>query len=253
MKILLTNDDGYKAQGLLQLAIELAKHHEVHIVAPDSERSGAGHSVTFWRALNYKEIDTKTLTDGKLDVPCYALDGTPCDCTKFAIEHLYLGAPFDLVVSGINTCLNVGTDAIYSGTFNAAQEGTILGVKGVSLSTVDTDGDYSFPIRFFTENMDDILSRIRPMVTINVNIPSSEEEEIKGVRVVKGGHRTYNDHYVKKDDGFYTKGAPYDQSNSPYDDDCKAVDCGYIAITPIRAIPRDEDLLDDYIDVEWAL
>lgn len=251
MKILLTNDDGYRAQGLLQLATVLSKFHEVHIVAPDSERSGAGHSVTFWRAINYRVIDTMELTDGKLNVPCYALDGTPCDCTKFAIEHLYLGTTFDLVVSGINNCLNVGTDAIYSGTFNAAQEGTILGVKAVSLSTVDKDGDYSYPIRFFMENMDDIIARIRPMVTININIPSSKEEDIKGVRVVKGGHRTYNDHYVKKDDGFYTKGSPYDQSNSLTDDDCRAVDQGYIAITPVRAMPRDEDLLDDYANMEW--
>jgi 5'-nucleotidase len=251
MKILLTNDDGYRAQGLLQLATALSKFHEVHIVAPDSERSGAGHSVTFWRAINYKVIDTMSLTEGKLNVPCYALDGTPCDCTKFAIEHLYLGTTFDLVVSGINNCLNVGTDAIYSGTFNAAQEGTILGVKAVSLSTVDKDGDYSYPIRFFMENMDDIIARIRPMVTININIPSSKEEDIKGVRVVKGGHRTYNDHYVKKDDGFYTKGSPYDQSNSLTDDDCRAVDQGYIAITPVRAMPRDEDLLDDYANMEW--
>jgi 5'-nucleotidase len=164
---------------------------------------------------------------------------------------LYLGTTFDLVVSGINNCLNVGTDAIYSGTFNAAQEGTILGVKAVSLSTVDKDGDYAYPIRFFMENMDDIIARIRPMVTININIPSSREEDIKGVRVVKGGHRTYNDHYVKKDDGFYTKGSPYDQSNSLTDDDCRAVDQGYIAITPVRAMPRDEDLLDDYANMEW--
>lgn len=253
MKILLTNDDGYKAQGLLQLATALSSCHEVHIVAPDSERSGSGHSVTFWKPLNYKVVDTKALTNGKLDVPCYALDGTPCDCTKFAIEHLYLDSPFDLVVSGINTCLNVGTDAIYSGTFNAAQEGTILGVKAVSLSTVDKDGDYSFPVRFFIENMDDILSRIRPMVTININIPSSKEEEIKGVRIVKGGHRMYNDHYVKTEEGYRTKGAPYDCSNSPHNDDCKAVDSGYIAITPVRAMPRDEDLLEDYFDVEWVL
>ncbi len=253
MKILLTNDDGYKAQGLLQLATALARTHEVHIVAPDSERSGSGHSVTFWRALNYKVVDTKELTNGQLNVPCFALDGTPCDCTKFALEHLYLGQRFDLVVSGINNCLNVGTDSIYSGTFNAAQEGTILGVNAISLSTVEKNGDYSFPIKFFIENMESLIRRIRPMVTLNVNIPSSLEEEIKGVRVVKGGHRMYNDRYIKKEDGFYTHGAPYDCSNSSFDDDCKAVDLGYIAITPVRAISPDEDLLDDFKDVDWAL
>ncbi len=253
MKILLTNDDGYKAQGLLQLATALSRTHEVHIVAPDSERSGSGHSVTFWKALNYKVVDTKELTDGKLNTTCYALDGTPCDCTKFALEHLYLGQKFDLIVSGINTCLNVGTDAIYSGTFNAAQEGTILGVNSISLSTVDKDGDYSFPIKFFMDNMEELISHITPMVTLNINIPSSKQEDIKGVRVVKGGHRMYNDRYVKKEDGFYAHGGPYDCSNSPFDDDCRAVDQGYIAITPIRAIPRDEDLLDDFNGVDWSL
>ncbi len=257
MKILITNDDGYSAKGLLQLASALSHTHEVYVSAPNGERSCSAHALTVWGdGIKVEEIDTFQLTKGTnyaFYAPCIAISGTPADCTKFAVEHWFKDVKFDLLVSGINTVLNIGSDAVYSGTFNSAQEGTLLGIPSIALSTVDRDGDYSFPIEFFLENFDKFLSKIKPMVTLNVNFPYQHKEDIKGVKVVPLGHRKYNDWYVEEEDGFHMKGYAYDCKESPFEDDCKYSDLGYVTITPVRAIPRDDELLKDYAGEEWKI
>ena len=115
MKILLSNDDGYNAEGLLKLALALKDRHEVHISAPAGEQSGSGHGLTFGRGLGWRRVPADELpeVDGKrVDVPCHAVYGSPADAVKFAIEHIYLGERFDLVISGVNTVLNIGSDII---------------------------------------------------------------------------------------------------------------------------------------------
>lgn len=117
MKILISNDDGYFAPGIKALAKALAKKHDVRIVAPMSERSGSGHSVSFFSGITY---ENKGDIDG---IPMYAVSGSPGDCVLFGVKYLFKDEKIDAVVSGINTCLNAGSDIIFSGTFGAAQEG----------------------------------------------------------------------------------------------------------------------------------
>ncbi len=256
MNILLTNDDGYNSKGLLYLAAVLKDKHKVFIVAPEKENSGASHSLSFVRKLHYRIVDTLSITKGtdhEVDCPCHVLDGTPADCTKFAIEHLYASQKFDLVIAGINTVLNVGTDAIYSGTFGAASEASILGVKGIAVSVLDKDGDYSYAAQFVADNLEKMVLHLPEMVTLNVNIPSAKREGNKGVKVVPIGLRRYNDWYEETPSGYQLTGYTLDCSGSAAQNDAKYIDQGYITVTPVRVIARDEDLLEAYSKTEWVL
>lgn len=107
MKILISNDDGYFAPGIKALAKALAKKHDVRIVAPMSERSGSGHSVSFFSGITY---ENKGDIDG---IPTYAVSGSPGDCVLFGVKYLFKDEKIDAVVSGINTCLNAGSDIIF--------------------------------------------------------------------------------------------------------------------------------------------
>lgn len=274
MRILLTNDDGIDAVCLSKLAFELSKAHEVYIVAPCKEQSGAGHSLSFTRKINCKQRDlpceqvckaAKQCNSDEHDtssefclanpytIPCWEVDGSPSDCVKFAIECLYRDTKFDLVLSGINTVLNVGTDIVYSGTFNAAEEGTILGIKSIAVSTVGRECDYSFPIKFVVDNLEQMVGIIPDMATLNVNIPFANRERNNGIAVVPIGLRRYNDWYEETADGYKLVGYPLDCSNNESDDDAKWIDKGYITVSLVRVISPDADLHNSIDVVGWKL
>ena len=139
MNILLTNDDGYKSPGIWALANRLKEKHNIYIVAPDGERSGASHSASFFAALSY-------VYHGNVDgVEVYSLSGTPADCVVFSVRYLLKDVKFDCVLSGINDVLNVGSDIMFSGTFGAAQEATYQGIKGVAISLRSNHtGDFAY-------------------------------------------------------------------------------------------------------------
>ncbi len=128
MRLLLTNDDGINAKGIYALAKELEKNHEVIIVAPDNERSACGHSITLTRPLIVKEIKLEGLKS-----KAFSVDGTPADCVKIAINKL-IDSKIDMVVSGINKGLNLGTDVLYSGTVSAAIEASIYKIPAMAIS-----------------------------------------------------------------------------------------------------------------------
>ena len=127
----------------MTLALALAEEHDVRVSAPAAERSGAGHALTFNRAFKWTEIapDEMLLTgaDGKR-IPFHAVHGSPADAVKFALEYIYRDEKFDLVISGINSVPNIGSDILYSGTFGAAEEGSVLGVPSVAVSAAAYDG-----------------------------------------------------------------------------------------------------------------
>src|SRR3989338_5712100 len=127
MDILLTNDDGIYAKGIEVLAGALRKIASVTVVAPDHERSAAGHTITLWDPLRVTEVDRNGTFFG------YAVDGTPADCVKIAVQRLMRRKP-DLVVSGINLGPNTGANVIYSGTVSAALEGAVLGIPSMAVS-----------------------------------------------------------------------------------------------------------------------
>lgn len=213
------------------------------MVAPMGERSGTSHAVNFFSGIFYED---KGFVDG---VRTYAVSGTPADCVLFGLKYLCKDMKIDAVVSGINTCLNAGSDIIFSGTFGAAQEGTFqkLPSLAVSLRTKGVE-DYDFASDFTAKNLVELLSYANENITINLNIPCVKKENIKGVRIAPIAYQPYNESYVKKTDSngvdmFFVDGHPIKHTDEQSGGDCFLLSQGYITITPVRLISNDEDAI----------
>ena len=182
MHILVTNDDGVQAPGLLALATELSSLGEVTILAPDRNWSASGHVKTMHRPLRVKPV---LLADG---TPALSSDGAPSDCVALALLGV-VEKPIDLVVSGINPNANVGHDVTYSGTVTAAMEAAIGGVRGMAVSLDAQEHhkgalDYAAAARVAGFVVNRLLQNTLPVnVLLNVNVPYLKYEEIKGIRV----------------------------------------------------------------------
>lgn len=243
MNILLSNDDGFNAVGIKTLANRLKKEHNVVVVAPMGERSGTSHSVNFFSGIFYED---KGFVNG---VRTYAVSGTPADCVLFGLKYLCKDMKIDAVVSGINTCLNAGSDIIFSGTFGAAQEGTFqkLPSLAVSLRTKGVE-DYDFASDFTARNLVELLSYAKEDITINLNIPCVKKEDIKGVKIAPIAYQPYNESYVKKTDSngvdmYFVDGHPIKHTDEQSGGDCFLLSQGYITITPVRLISNDLDAI----------
>ncbi|HJS28220.1 MAG TPA: 5'/3'-nucleotidase SurE, partial [Anaerolineales bacterium] len=192
MQILVTNDDGVTAPGLLALASEMRRLGEVTVLAPDRNWSASGHVKTMHRPLRVKEV---LLADGE---PALACDGAPSDCVALAMLGV-VEKKFDLVASGINPHANLGHDVTYSGTVTAAMEAVIWGVPGLAVSLDSPEShpgevDYGPAARVARRVADGILHNGLPGgILLNVNVPFLRDEKIKGVRVTRQGLRVYND------------------------------------------------------------
>ena len=194
MRLLITNDDGISAKGIYALAKELEKNHEVIMVAPDNERSACGHSITLTRPLVVREVKLEGLKS-----KAFSVDGTPADCVKIAINKLIDGK-IDMVVSGINKGLNLGTDVLYSGTVSAAIEAAIYKIPSMAISmdvkknveTYEMAAKYAGEILLKAKE-----NSIKNDIVLNVNIPLLKENEIKGIKVCKIGSRLYNNIYIE--------------------------------------------------------
>lgn len=252
MKILLVNDDGIYANGIISLAKRLIKEHEVIVVAPCKECSGTSHAITFFKALNYRQVNHIE------DVESYSLDGTPVDCVKLGIDVICKDREPDVIISGINNQLNIGTDVIYSGTVNAAFEGAIMNFKSIAIST-ECEGDgFDFAADFMTNNLNTILSMITNKSTIiNINIPHTDKTKIKGVAVTQLGIKKYNDRYVLREktdhSGYYLIGEPITVPENPHDCDVELCNKGYITISPLSIQLTDYNNLKSKKNLDFVL
>ena len=235
MKILIANDDGIQATGINTLAKELCKDNEVYIVAPDQERSAAGHALTLNMPIRVREVDLGINIE-----KAYAISGTPGDCVKMGVTEILDVKP-DLVISWINHGPNLGADVLYSGTVSAAIEGAVLGLPSLAVSLVDLNNTcYNFkPAAKFVSNFIKKIPNINfPKKTIlNINIPTGELSEMKGVRIVKLGMRMYTDAYEKRYDPrgkvyYWMAGVPI-SDNHEQDTDISVVLQNKISITPV--------------------
>lgn len=239
MRILISNDDGYFAPGIIALANRLKEEHDVVVIAPMGERSGTSHSVSFFSGITYED-------KGEIDgVKTYAVSGSPADCVIFGVKHLFRGEKFDAVISGINTCLNAGSDIIYSGTFGAAQEGTFHRIPSlaVSLRTRGVD-DYAFTADFIARNLEKLLSYAKENVTINVNVPCVNKEDIKGVKVAPVAFQPYDEKYYSIPDEkgnvvYYVDGHAIKHTDAASGGDCYQLNQGYITVTPVQMLSTD--------------
>jgi len=254
MHILVTNDDGVNAPGLLALVKELRKLGEVSVLAPDHNWSAAGHVKTLHRPLRAKPV---ALADGS---PALASDGAPSDCVALALMGV-IEKPIDLVVSGINPNANIGHDITYSGTVTAAMEAVINGVCGVAVSLDTPEGfsgliDYSTAAIAARKVVETLLEHtLEKGVLLNVNVPYLKEEELKGYRVSRQGQRIYLDELVRRED---PRGKPYywiggeaptgvNESGTDFGD----LKAGYVSITPIQLDMTAYQVLEEVKGWKW--
>jgi 5'-nucleotidase len=233
MNILITNDDGINSAGLITLAQEMSKIADVTVVAPDRERSATAHAITMHKPLRVEKVDIPN---------CKALgwmiNGTPSDCVKLALEALLDFTP-DLVLSGINSGPNLGTDVIYSGTVSAAIEAALSGVPSIALS-IAGHGNVRFDhAANFTKKLClEILDQEFPKDSLlNVNIPSVEWEAMEGVAITHLGTIRYKNSFDRRVDPrgrvyYWLAGEVIDNIHDK-GSDVWAVKNNYISITPI--------------------
>jgi len=232
--ILITNDDGIHAPGLAVLREALEGLGNLHIIAPDTERSAAGHAITMLHILRVLEIRHNGRLFGR------AVNGTPADCVKLALSNL-LQKPPALVVSGINPGPNTGTNVLYSGTVSAAMEGTIYGIPSLAVSMGSLKSQQDFrPAGIYARRIAaQILEKgLPPGVMLNLNVPSLPSEQIKGIRLTHQARYQYNDKYEKRQDprgwDYYWLSLEDAEviDSSPYAD-AVAVAQGYVSLTPL--------------------
>ncbi len=237
MHILVTNDDGVTAPGLLALAQEMRKLGDVTVLAPDRNWSASGHVKTLDRPLRVKEV---RLAD---DSRAYASDGAPSDCVALAVLGVIPEA-IDLVVAGINPNANLGHDVTYSGTVTAAMEAVIWGIPGVAVSLDTPENhlglvEYGPAARLARQIIAALQDQNLPKETLlNINIPAIPAEQIRGIRVTRQGLRVYRDLLVRREDPrgrpYYWIGGEAPTGIPEPGTDFGALAEGYVSVTPLH-------------------
>ena len=229
MKILISNDDGYLAEGIKTLANALSTLGEITVVAPDRNRSGASNSLTLENPLR--------LT--KLDNGVYRVEGTPTDCVHLAVTGLLDEEP-DMVVAGINAGANLGDDVLYSGTVAAAMEGRFLGLPAIAISLASND-----PVHYKTAGwvakklLEQLQTSSLPADTIlNVNVPDLPIADITGFESTRLGHRHKAEPVVKEYDPrgrpMYWVGPAGEEQDAGPGTDFDAIRRGAVSVTPLQ-------------------
>lgn len=235
--ILVTNDDGVLAPGLLALVHEMRKLGKVSVLAPDRNWSGGGHVKTLDRALRVKEV---RLADG---TQAFASDGAPSDCVALATLG-YFKEPIDFVVSGINAGANLGHDVTYSGTVTAAMEAVIAGVPGIAVSLETVDGhlgeiDYGPAARAASKVVRQVIeSGLSHEILLNVNVPFLANDKIRGIALTRQGLRVYHSRLDERTDprgkSYYWIGGDAPTGVPERGTDVGALAEGYVSVTPLQ-------------------
>lgn len=255
MHILVTNDDGVTAPGLLALVKGMRELDDVRVtvIAPNRNWSASGHVKTLGRPLR---VDETTLADG---TPALSTDGAPSDCVALAL--LGLTDPVDLVVTGINPHANIGHDVTYSGTVTSAMEAVIGGVPGLAFS-LETDHnenhhDYAAASEIARRVVERVIKSngLPKGLLLSTNIPYLPIEEIKGCRITRLGSRIYRDELIKRDDPFgrpyYWIGGEHPTGEMIPDTDFGAINEGYVSVTPLQLDMTDREAMENFKDWEW--
>lgn len=248
MRILLVNDDGYSAPGIRTLAqIASRRGHDVTILAPDGDRSCSAHSATFFKPLKCKKI----IADG---YECYSLSGTPVDCVMMGLLEFAKENPYELVISGINTVSNLGTDIIFSGTVQQAIEAGRLGIRAVALSGhFKNDEEYAPAAEWFFDRLD-YFYNLAEYAPVNVNFP--KDWTVKNeLRICPLGIQAYNNYHVLKSDEEncreYSLVGNIVPCQQPYEStDVELYNSGYVTVTPVPVLFNDFSLIERLREVE---
>jgi 5'-nucleotidase len=256
MLILLTNDDGIRAPGLVAIYRELVHLGEVHVVAPETVQSAAGHGITLSTApLMTQQVTVEDTFTGT------SVDGRPADCVKLAVAKILPRKP-DLVVSGINSGANVGINVLYSGTVAAAVEGAFLGIPSIALSLYlrnEIPLDYTRTAQYAIRLVRQILAAgLHSGQVVSVNLPPLRANEVPtGVRVVRQCTNAWIDTYEERKD---PRGRRYFWNNSVFtlgetdnDTDVAALRDRYITVTPLQFDMTHFLMLKEWKDRDWRV
>ena len=231
MLILVTNDDGVYAPGILALAEALREVGKVVVAAPDRERSAASHSLTLNRPLRIDELETDR----------YSIDGTPTDCVHLAVNVILQGQKPDLLVSGINRGGNMGQDVTYSGTVWAALEGNLMEIPSFSISLADDRyADYRPAALFAARTARWIEEKGLPEGTIlNINVPDDPEQDLDKYLFTRQGFNRFAESVIQNEDprgrSYFWIGGERLPFRGGTETDVGAVASGYISVTPLHA------------------
>lgn len=243
MNILITNDDGIHAPGIIALKKALEKIADVLVVAPDTEKSAVGHAITLSDPLRVSEIYKDKIFFG------YAVNGTPADCVKLGLRCLSEKS-FDVVVSGINMGPNTATNIMYSGTVSAAAEAVIMGIPGLAISLTSFDiHEFQYSCSIARQLAEKIVENGLPDGTLlNVNVPPLLPDEIEGIVITRQGKGRYEEFFDKRTDPnnrtyYWMTGK---RMNLDHEDDVDDVVIRHnkVSITPIRYELTDTDMLE---------
>ena len=251
-RVLVTNDDGIESRGLLMLKQALEPVGDVYVLAPETNQSAVGHSMTFMRPLRVRQ---RVLDDGSAG---WSVDGSPTDAVSLAFLG-YFGVGFDLVASGINHGANLGDDVTYSGTVGAAMEAVLSGCPAFAISQ-ESSGEPDF----------DLARQVAALVArnilehglgagelLNVNVPSVSVDEVAGIELTRMGKRVYQDQLLERLDPrgtpYYWFGGPPPTGLAEPGTDFHAVVNGRVAITPIQLDLTARRLLERIRGWQWQL
>ena len=253
--ILVTNDDGVYAPGLLALAQEMRHLGKVTVLAPDHNWSASGHVKTMHRPLRVKEA---VLADGS---QALASDGAPSDCVALALLGL-VPEKIDLVLSGINPNANIGHDVTYSGTVTAAMEAAISGIPGIAVSLNGAENtmdgmDYGPAARLAGHVAQAVIEHgLSKDTLLNVNVPYLPDEQVKGFMLTRQGLRVYRDSLDRRKDPrgrpYYWIGGEAPTAVPEEGTDFGALANGYVAITPLHLDLTDYNALQAIQSWDWS-
>lgn len=234
MKILLCNDDGIHARGIAELYKSIGHLGELHVCAPDTERSAAGHAITLTDPIKTISIEKDAQHFG------VAVGGTPADCIKLALCLLHKDQLPDLVVSGINLGSNTGISVLYSGTVSAASEAVVIGVPAIALSLCT----YREPIWETAAHVAKVVvekvarNPLPDGTLLNVNIPNIPLDQLKGMKAARMGRsrfiEKFTTHLDPRGNHYYWLDGELAQLDDAEDTDVCVVESGYAALTPIH-------------------
>jgi len=273
--ILVVNDDGIDAKGVHKLAEALAGEGDVYVCSPHTQQSASGHGISIGRLVVFEDIDFEGVKHA------VSMEGTPADCVKIGLEHYRnKGIEMDMVFSGFNHGMNLGTDTLYSGTVSAALEGAMCGLPSAAISISSNLSFHRTPENFeaamklaaliarseaFSKRSDknpkelDVNFIHEDHVVLNVNVPDLPPEEIIGVKVCPLSYRAYDEWFQEKADGegrlgYHYSGVPKVIGVAEADEsDIIANSLGYATVTPLCFDLTKRGAMAGWRDFGWEL
>ncbi len=251
--ILVCNDDGIRARGIIALASALDGLGELWVVAPRDEQSAVGHAITVRDPVRAHEHDFEVPSG---PVTAYGVAGTPADCIKLAVNQLVPRRP-DLVVSGINHGPNTAVNVMYSGTVSAATEASILGIDAIAFSLCRWDGgDFEVAGRIARQIAERVVQGgLPPGILLNVNIPAKPAADIQGMMVTRQARSRWEESFKERTDPFdrtyYWLSGTFVNLDDGDNTDLAAIEQDYVSITPLQHDLTAHQHLNDLRNWDW--